>query len=102
MKNYIDEKEALKAIKDGKLIGLEDGKYFVTDEKEIDRIKEISYIEKRKVSIEEGGYGTIEEQLEILSEQGIDAYMGHIKKIKEKWPKSKEEAVIYKKKSKKG
>ena len=36
----------------------------------------------RQTDIENGGYGTVKEQLEILGEQGIGAYQQHIAAVK--------------------
>jgi len=46
------------------------------------------YSELRCQSKALGGYGTIEEQLEILGEKGITAFQEHIKAIKVAHPKS--------------
>jgi|TARA_R110000787_G_scaffold47504_1_gene114889 hypothetical protein len=41
----------------------------------------------RKAKVGDGGYGAITEQLEILGEQGIDAYQQHIAAVKAAHPK---------------
>jgi hypothetical protein len=42
---------------------------------------------KRQKSFVKGGYGTWQEQMEIIGEQGIDAFQAHIAKIKSDHPK---------------
>jgi hypothetical protein len=42
---------------------------------------------ERTTDLENGGYGTVIEQLEILGEQGIDAFQQHIATIKAAYPK---------------
>ena len=37
--------------------------------------------------MENGGYGTIGEQLEMIGEQGMDVYQTHIAKVKSDIPK---------------
>ena len=46
-----------------------------------------SWKEKRCMDKASGEYGSIQEQLEILGEQGIDAYMSHIAAVKKTHPK---------------
>ncbi len=47
----------------------------------------ISWVNKRKAKVGDGGYGSFSEQLEILGEQGIDAYQQHIADVKAAHPK---------------
>ncbi len=44
--------------------------------------------EKRAVSLADGGYGTVTEQLEMIGEQGIGAFQKHIAAVKVAHPKS--------------
>ncbi len=44
-------------------------------------------IEKRVASLAEGGYGTVNEQLEMLYDQGLDAWRQHISAVKRRYPK---------------
>ena len=46
-----------------------------------------TYSDKRRESLAGGGYGTFSEQLEIMSEQGFDAWRDHCAEIKAKIPK---------------
>ena len=43
--------------------------------------------EKRQASVGAGGYGLVTEQLEILGEQGLDAFQQHIADVKAAHPK---------------
>lgn len=52
------------------------------DISDYDKFKEENYDELRK-----NAYGTWREQLEILQEQGIDAFVEHCVTVKEKYPK---------------
>ena len=45
------------------------------------------WIDKRLANMENGGYGTIGEQLEMIGEQGMDVFQAHIAKIKQDIPK---------------
>ena len=45
------------------------------------------WVERRRANVADGGYGTQIEQLEILGEQGIDAYQQHIAAVKAAHPK---------------
>ena len=45
------------------------------------------WIDKRLANVANGGYGSIGEQLEIIGEQGMDAYQSHIAKVKSDIPK---------------
>lgn len=45
------------------------------------------YSEKRCASIADGGYGTVEEQLELLGEEGIGKFQAHIAQVKLAHPK---------------
>ena len=47
----------------------------------------IVYAEKRRSSIADGGYGTWQEQLELLGEHGIGAFQRHIASVKAGYPK---------------
>ena len=48
---------------------------------------EKSWTDKRTASMADGGYGTWSEQLEMIGEQGMDAYQAHIAKVKSDHPK---------------
>ena len=48
---------------------------------------EKSWVSKRLATMENGGYGTIGEQLEMIGEQGMDVYQSHIAQIKQDIPK---------------
>ena len=48
---------------------------------------EKSWVDKRTASMADGGYGTWSEQLEMIGEQGMDAYQAHIAKVKSDNPK---------------
>lgn len=50
-------------------------------------IYEETWLDKRLKNIEGGGYGTVREQLEMIAEQGVDAFQAHITAIKAKYPK---------------
>ena len=41
-----------------------------------------TWLDKRKKNIADGGYGTVTEQLELIGEQGIDAFQTHIANVK--------------------
>ena len=45
------------------------------------------WIDKRLANMENGGYGTIGEQLEMIGEQGMDVFQAHIAKVKQDIPK---------------
>jgi len=45
------------------------------------------WIDKRLANMADGGYGTIGEQLEMIGEQGMDAFKSHIAKVKSDIPK---------------
>lgn len=47
----------------------------------------ISWEPARRNSLAKGGYGTISEQLEILGEQGVDAFRAHVAAVKAAHPK---------------
>lgn len=46
-----------------------------------------TYIHRRLKSISEGGYGTPNEQFEIINEQGLAAWQQHCARIKQNHPK---------------
>ena len=46
-----------------------------------------SYADKRKKSMADGGYGTFEEQLEMINEEGLDAWRAHCQSVKDNNPK---------------
>ena len=46
-----------------------------------------TYIDKRLKNIADGGYGTINEQLEIMNEQGFEAWQAHCATVKVNNPK---------------
>ena len=48
---------------------------------------ELHWIDKRLANMADGGYGTIGQQLEMIGEQGIDAFKSHIAKVKQDIPK---------------
>lgn len=48
---------------------------------------EKSWTDKRTASMADGGYGTWSEQLEMIGEQGMDAYQAHIASVKSNNPK---------------
>ena len=48
---------------------------------------EKSWVDKRTASMADGGYGTWSEQLEMIGEQGMDAYQAHIASVKSNNPK---------------
>lgn len=41
----------------------------------------------RTANVADGGYGTIQEQLEMIGEQGYDAFQAHIQAVKAAHPK---------------
>ena len=45
------------------------------------------WIAKRLANMADGGYGTIGQQLEMIGEQGMDAFKSHIAKVKQDIPK---------------
>ena len=45
------------------------------------------WIDKRLARMANGGYGSIGEQLEMIGEQGMDAFKSHIAKVKKDIPK---------------
>ena len=45
------------------------------------------WMDKRLANIAGGGYGSIGEQLEMIGEQGMDAFKSHIAKVKSDIPK---------------
>ena len=45
------------------------------------------WIDKRLANVANGGYGSIGEQLEMIGEQGMDAFKSHIAKVKSDIPK---------------
>ena len=45
------------------------------------------WIDKRLANMAKGGYGSIGEQLEMIGEQGLDAFKSHIAKVKQDIPK---------------
>ena len=47
----------------------------------------VHYSKRRKQSRTDGGYGTTNEQLEIIGEQGIGAFQQHINAVKVRYPK---------------
>jgi hypothetical protein len=47
----------------------------------------MSYAEKRRQPIAKGGYGTWNEQLEIMNEKGFEAWQNHCAAVKERFPK---------------
>ncbi len=46
-----------------------------------------TYLSMRIKALAQDGYGTAQEQLEILGEQGIDAFQVHVAAVKAKYPK---------------
>lgn len=52
-----------------------------------DALPEETWFDKRVKSVDEGGYGTVLEQLEMLGEQGIQAFQGHAAAVKQRYPK---------------
>ncbi len=50
-------------------------------------LHEKTWVDNRKSSILDGGYGTIQEQLEIIGEQGVTAFKSHIAQVKTRFPK---------------
>ena len=48
---------------------------------------ELHWIDKRLANMADGGYGTIGQQLEMIGEQGMDAFQTHIAKVKQDIPK---------------
>ena len=52
-----------------------------------DAILNMTWKDKRKQDIADGGYGTSTEQFEFLCEQGIGAYQSHINTVKSRYPK---------------
>lgn len=46
-----------------------------------------AHLNKRLTTIADGGYGSTQEQLEILGEQGIEAFQAHIAAVKAAHPK---------------
>ncbi|HUT86404.1 MAG TPA: hypothetical protein VMW66_06190 [Elusimicrobiales bacterium] len=46
-----------------------------------------NYAQKRQQSIAKGGYGTWQEQMEILNEQGLEAFQTHCAAVKARFPK---------------
>lgn len=47
----------------------------------------MSYADKRRQSIEKGGYGSWNEQLEMMNEQGFEAWQAHCAAVKARFPK---------------
>jgi hypothetical protein len=47
----------------------------------------MTYAEKRRQPIAKGGYGTCNEQLEIMNEQGFEAWQAHCAEVKTRFPK---------------
>ena len=45
------------------------------------------WVDKRLARMANGGYGSIGEQLEMIGEQGMDAFKSHIAKVKSDIPK---------------
>ena len=45
------------------------------------------WMDKRLANMADGGYGSIGEQLEMIGEQGMDAFKSHIAKVKQDIPK---------------
>ena len=45
------------------------------------------WVDKRLANVANGGYGSIGEQLEMIGEQGMDAFKSHIAKVKQDIPK---------------
>ena len=45
------------------------------------------WIDKRLANMENGGYGTIGQQLEMIGQQGRDVFQAHIAKVKQVIPK---------------
>ena len=66
------------------------GQEYISDENE-EYISYINppetYIQKRLKNISDGGYGTINEQLEIMNEQGFEAWQAHCTTVKQNNPK---------------
>jgi hypothetical protein len=54
---------------------------------ETQRILDMTWVDKRKQDMADGGYGTNTEQFEFLGEQGIGAYQSHINTVKSRHPK---------------
>lgn len=48
----------------------------------------MSYTEKRRRQLSEGGYGTWQEQLEMIHEQGFDQWLIHCQKVKQNFPQT--------------
>ena len=73
-----------------KYIRTENGVEKLTDEEYEARFPkpELGYAEKRQSE-----YGSWQEQLEIINEQGMDAWKEHINNIKAKYPKEVDDAV---------
>ena len=46
-----------------------------------------TWSDKRREKVASGGYGTWQEQMEIIGEQGIDAFQEHIQTVKAAIPK---------------
>ena len=46
-----------------------------------------NYAKQRQQPISKGGYGTWQEQLEILNEQGLEAFQTHCAAVKARYPK---------------
>jgi len=44
------------------------------------------YVRLRKQAISEGGYGTVDDQLEIIGEQGVAAFKTHVAAVKARFP----------------
>ena len=46
-----------------------------------------TYADLRQATVADGGYGTIQEQLEMLGEQGQVAFEAHVQAVKVRFPK---------------
>ena len=49
---------------------------------------EKTWLDKRLANINDGGYGTTPEQLEMIGEQGMTVYQAHIQTVKTNNPKT--------------
>lgn len=49
--------------------------------------RQLTNIEKRQMPLEQGGYGSMPEQLEMLYDKGYDVWKQHIAEVKQRFPK---------------
>lgn len=53
-----------------------------------------NYVKERRRPIEDGGYGSVAEQLDIMYHKGMAGWIGHVNRVKKRFPKHAAETRV--------